>query len=571
MVGEDDDYDCVAPGVAVSADGTAFVVWSVLDPDGMDDEVVYVTVSDTGQSEQTLLHAPNTGMDRVPFVSAGSDGVPWVIWERYGDGYEQVVSHWDGVTWTPPETVFSQGGRYDWYSIYAASSNDVWVARDARTPGRSDRDVFVRHWDGYSWGEVEQIGFPDDDDQSPVVAVDSAGQAHVAWLSRFPPGSPDRVYAAVRDTNGWSAPAVVDTSPGNIVMCDMGLLPDGRPIILWIGNGYTTSTDIEYAVLENWGWHYGGLVNEPDIPGVDDDKKAQLARNRSGDLWAVWDAGLSGTGLRGIQAATWRGNAWSREELVSVPDTTHLTSESAGGVAVSSNGTVWTVWKRMQEEFPWDDDVYMATRAVPTAEGVHGLSAHASGSAVIVAWHVSGTWADSGFHVWRMAGTSAVAGTTPVSIPTDATRITDHPVRGCTDCSFIDSSANTQGTYWYWIGGQREGPVLGPAKVVIHGSGDAETMGIVGVRPNPTSEGVCLDIAWSGDTSASLGIYTSDGRLLRRWPIGGTPSRGYAMQVVFWDGTDSVGRRLPSGIYFAALIEEGRSLSGDVRTIVILR
>ena len=573
LVGEDDDYDCIAPGVAVSTDGTAFVIWSALDPEEMDDEIVYVTVSDTGQSAQMLLHAPNAGMDRIPFVSAGSDGVPWVIWERYGDGYEQVVSHWDGVTWTPPETVFSQGGRYDWYSIYAASRDDVLVARDARAPGRSDRDVFVRHWDGHSWSEVEQIGFQDENDQSPVVALDPGGRAFVAWLSKFPPGRPDRIYAAVRDTDGWSTPAVVDTSPGNIVMCDMELLPDGRPIVLWTGNGYTTSTDIEYATLDEDGWQYGGLVNEPDVPGVDDDKRARLARNGSGDLWAIWHAGLSGTGIRGIQAAKWRGNAWSREELVSVPDTTHLTSESTGGVAVSEEGTVWAVWRRMQDDFPWDQDVYMAIRVAPTAQGVYGLRARASGSAVIVAWHVSGPWSDSGFHVWRLAGTSAVAGSTPGSIPADAIRITEHPVSGCSDCSFIDSSANTPGTYWYWIGGQRrEGPVLGPAKAVIDGSGDSETVGITGVRPNPTSEGVCLDITWSGDTSASLRIYTLDGKLLRRWPIGGTASSsGHATQVVFWDGTDSAGRRLPSGIYFAALVEEGRSLSGSVGTIVILR
>ncbi|MFH1864918.1 MAG: hypothetical protein ABIK85_03465 [Candidatus Eisenbacteria bacterium] len=571
LVGEDDDYDCVAPGVALSADGTAFAIWSVLDPEEMDDEIVYVTISDTGQSEQMLLHAPNTGMDRVPFVSAGSDGVPWVIWERYGDGYEQVVSRWDGAAWTPPETVFSQGGRYDWYSIYAASSDDVLVTRDARAPGRSDRDVFVRHWDGHSWSEVEQIGFQDENDQDSVVALDPGGRAFVAWVSDFPPGEPPRIYAAVRDTDGWSTPAVVDTSPGNISMGDMELLPDGRPIVVWTGNGYTTSTDIEYAVLEDWGWDYGGLVNEPDVPGVDDDKKARLARSGSGDLWAIWDAGLSGTGIRGVHASRWRGNAWSREELVSVADATHLTTDDTGGVAVSEDGTVWAVWKRMQEEFPWDDDVYMAIREVPTAEGVYGLSAQASGSAVIVAWHVSGAWADSGFHVWRVAGTSAVAGTTPGSIPADATRITEHPVGGCSDCSFIDSSANTQGTYWYWIGGQREGPVLGPAKAVIHGGGDSETAGITGVRPNPTSEGVYLDISLSGDTRASLGIYTSDGRLLRRWPIGGTASSVHATQVIFWDGTDSAGRRLPSGIYFAALVEEGRSLSGSVRTIVILR
>ena len=569
LVGEDDDYNCEAPGVAVAADGTVLIVWSATDPEELDSEILYVSVSDTGQSQQMLVHEPNTGMDRIAFLSTGPAGVPWLVWERYGDGYEQVVSHWDGTSWAVPETVFSQGGRYDWYSIHAAGSGNVWVARDSRSEA-GDRDVVVRNSNGGEWGAVEQMGIPGEDDEDPIVVVDADGRVVVAWLTHYWDSRPNRIHAVVGGVGGWSAPAVVDSSRGNIGMCDADLLPDGRPIVTWVGNGYTTASDIKYSVLEGETWSPADLVNEPDVEGVDTDLRARISRASSGELWAVWNASVVGANVRAIKAAKWLHDGWTREELVSAPDTAHLSIEGQTNVAVGEDGTVWAVWQRKQLSFPWDTDVYGAVRHVPDPEGIWALSAHTLYDTAVVSWRVSGVWKDGGFHVWRLTTTSLPEWNGPYEVPPGAVRLTDSPVSGCSSCAFTDITVEPENTYLYWIQGERGTPTLGPAALSVLSSG-ALAEGIIGVRPNPTSAGASFDIAWSRSGQAELAIFTIGGRLVRQWPIARGVGARRAQQIIYWDGTDSSGRRLPSGIYFAALVEEGRSLSGSVRTIVILR
>lgn len=172
LVGPDDRPDSIFPNVEVSPEGTVWIVWSSEDPAEEDTEVSYVTVTDFVQSPAQRIHENNQAMDRCPLMSMGSDGVPWVVWERYGHGYEQVVSHWTGESWSPPETVLIWGSRWDEYTIHASSSDDVWVARSSVVAGRDDRDIFLRHWDGTSWGEIEQVGLSGEDDRHPELVTD---------------------------------------------------------------------------------------------------------------------------------------------------------------------------------------------------------------------------------------------------------------------------------------------------------------------------------------------------------------------------------------------------------------
>ena len=566
LIGEDDNYDSVTPGVAVVGD-TAIVVWTAFDAVELDGDIVLVEIAADQQSEQRLLHEPNAGMDRISFVSTGSDGVPWVIWERYGDGYEQVVSHRDGTEWTPPETVFSQGGRYDWYGIYAVDSGNVWVARSSRAPEATDRDIFVRHWDGHLWSDVTQMGFPGDNDRSPAVTADAGGSAWVTWISTFPDEAKHRVYASAYELGEWSAPAVVDSSPGNIVMCDMELLPDGRPLAAWSGNGYTSSTDIEYAILGESGWEYGGLINEVDIPGIDTDASARISRNGSGDLWAVWCARDITGPLSEIKAARWNGRGWSSEELVSAPDTAHLSYEGPPEVAVADDGTVWVAWMRMDDAPPWDDDIWASFRYPDTAVDVWGLSCTVRSGEVILEWYVADGYAHTGFHVWRAAESGAAGG----GIPADAVRVNQEAIRHCTSCSFTDSSVCVGETYSYWVEQEYGEVLLGPVEVVVSASESGTPRGIRAVRPNPAQDGVRFEVEWTLGKQAGLAVYTAGGRLIRTWDLDASPGESPGTGVVRWDGTDSSGRKLPSGVYFAVLREDGRVVDGGSKTVVILR
>ena len=571
LVGVDDDWDAISASVGVVADGTVLIVWSGVDAEQWDGEVFYVTIKDGIQSEQALVHEPNTGMDRIPFMSVGGDGIPWIVWERYGDGYEQVVSHLTGNSWSVPETVMAQGGRYDSYNIYSASSSDVWVARSSRPAGRDDREIFLRHWDGVAWGESEQIGIENRDDVYPVMVRGSDSRLWLAWLCDLAIPGRNVVYAAYRDSTGWSEPGRVDTTAGNIHVSDIDLCPDGRPIVVWQGNGYTTSTDIEYAVREEWGWEFGGLVNEPDDIWEDTDLCARLSRGPAGQLWVVWTSGFFGVQSGVATAARWTGEGWTGEELASAPDTSQLSVDNRPDVAVAGDGIVWSVWERQDDAPPWDTDVYVSYRDMATPVDFWGFAAEVLGGAVRLVWHTAGAYGDLGFDVWRLTHGEEVE-EQPAGIPEEAERLTDVPVGDCAECEYVDRTVEAAQEYWYWLRTQDGSMTFGPVVAAVPAEEPVATEPIVLVHPNPTSEGAYLAVHGSEVGPAAIKIYNVGGRLVRTIPVrpAGDGSAG-AVATAYWDGRDFSGMRMPGGVYYAVLEVDGRMVGSARGTVVVLR
>ncbi|MFH1866242.1 MAG: FlgD immunoglobulin-like domain containing protein [Candidatus Eisenbacteria bacterium] len=567
LVGIDDDMDSICASVGISADGSVVVVWSAIDSVQYDSEIMYVTIRDGVQSEQAMVHSPNAEMDRIPFMSVGDDGVPWIVWERYGNGYEQVVSHFTGAGWSSPEIALDQGGRYDWYNIYAANSSDVWVARSSRPPGVDDREIELRRWDGNTWGDVERVGVSGKDDVSPVMVRGSDSRLWLAWVCNLAIPGRNVVYAACCDSTGWSTPVRVDTTAGNGVVCDMDLCPDGRPVVVWVGNGYTTSTDLEYAVLQDSGWAYGGLVNEPDDIWNDRDASARLSRRSYGSLWVTWKSGIQGTQDAAITAARWTGEGWSEEELVSVPDTSQLAADKRPDCAVAPSEVVWCVWDRSQESSRWDSDIFISSRDVATPVDFWGFEAEVSDGGVHLTWNVAGSHADLQFSIWRLTETDETAAHCG-GVPDGAVRLNDLPVGDCGACAYLDTAVSPGERYLYWLQDASSALAFGPVRAILPGASPNSAQVHLDVAPNPASDGIRIVVSGLPEGSARVRIYTAAGKLVRSVRVAPEET---SSGVAYWDGRDSEGRRMPSGVYYAVL-EVGRQAVASGRgTVVILR
>jgi hypothetical protein len=569
MVGPNDSSDSIFPNAEVSPGGTAWIVWSSTDPVQGDSETYCVRIENSVQSDREKIHEDNPFMDRCPVMSMGSDGVPWVVWERYGTalGYEQVVTHWTGNGWAPADTVFTLGDRWDEYTIRAASSSDVWVAKSSRAVGRADRDIFLRHWDGTRWGETVQMGLNDSDDVTPAMTIDDAGRACVAWLCYDADPGRDYVYAAAGGDGGWGEPAAVDTGAGNLGVCDMGVCSDGRPVVVWRSSDHTPTYDLECAFLGEDGWEPGGLVNKPDNVEEDWDGSARLSRGSNGDLWVIWKSSVTGQWPTAITASQWLGSGWGEEELASAPDTLSLMTDQSPDVAVAGDGRVWAVWGRMDAVSPYDMDVYVAYRDVVTAVDVWGLSAETNGDSVRLSWQASPEASRVGFHVWRAEG-AACPGPVGV-IPVVAARLTEAPVRDCVSCSYVDDSTVPPGTYCYWLDSVNGG-AFGPVAASVPSSptfGDAFS-----VSPNPSGDGVIFDVVGAGE-SAEIRIHTASGRLIRVLTLPELPGSQRSREgiAIRWDGTDALGSKVPSGVYYAVLREQGSAAGSRRARVVLLR
>jgi hypothetical protein len=573
MVGPDDDYDSIFPNVEVSPDGIAWVVWSGVDPVQMDEEVYCVRIVDFVQSPPERIHPNNAAMDRCPIMSMGSDGVPWVVWERYNStlGYVQVVSHWTGSAWAPRDTVFTRGTAWDNYTIHASSSDDVWVAKSSRADGRADRDIFLRHWDGVSWGPVERVGFAGTgwEDTDPALTMDSDGRAWLTWM-RFDMTTRlyrNFVYASVWDGEAWSEPALVDTGPSNLVVCDLNATPDGRPLAVWhVGFEDAVGSDLKYATLGEAGWEHGGLVNQPDDPNADDDGGARMSRGPDGDLWVAWTSSVWGATPNAITASRWLGGSWGEEELVSAPDMQSLKNDNSPRVAVAGDGRVWAVWKRQQETSPYDTDIYVAHRDVTTPVDVWELTAEAVGGSVQLTWRASPEVAQAGLHVWRASGDACSGEAT--GIPGAAGRLTGTPVRDCTACTFVDDAVLSGATYCYWLEQPGSDRVFGPVEARTPAAPGTVSFSVL---PNPAGDGVVFHVAGLG-SPGEIRIFTVGGRAVATLPLpeGTWERQRDEVVAVPWNGRDGAGSAAPSGVFYAVLRErESGGALARVRFVLV--
>jgi hypothetical protein len=86
------------------------------------------------------------------------------------------------------------------------------------------------------------------------------------------------------------------------------------------------------------------------------------------------------------------------------------------------------------------------------------------------------------------------------------------------------------------------------------------------VRPNPFTTSTSISFSIAEPTSVSLEIYDVRGRTVRR--LAHSEVREAGAHAVDWDGRDGAGRSVPSGIYFAKLEADGRTIT---RKVTVLR
>jgi hypothetical protein len=82
--------------------------------------------------------------------------------------------------------------------------------------------------------------------------------------------------------------------------------------------------------------------------------------------------------------------------------------------------------------------------------------------------------------------------------------------------------------------------------------------------PVPSSDGVCLELSWTGHDMPAVEVYDASGRMVRTLIVGG--SQGNAPLV--WDGRNADGCAAPAGIYFARATLGNREV---VQRVVLLR
>ena len=333
--------------LAVDPSGDAIAVWERVDTDG--NRVVQAAARDGWTfGGRVDLSLPGRNAD-APAVAIDQAGGAVVVWQRFSE-----FGHWvvQGAARGADGTISSLGNLSDTSSDDEAPQVAVDPAGDAVAVWEQDDhqrntvsiQAAARSADGHfvSLGELSAPGQSgEQDDESPEVALDRAGDAFAVW-EHFD-GTNFVVQSAVRPAGAAKFSAPVDaslpqpTGHEDAVGPGIAVDPAGDEIVVWaLGGGSDGRHWAVQAAVRPVGATRFDAPQQLSAAGQNQDP--QTAVDQAGDAIAVWQR-FDGTRAFVDAASRPAGaSAWSTVELADAAD------PSSPQVALDAAGDAVAVW-----------------------------------------------------------------------------------------------------------------------------------------------------------------------------------------------------------------------------------
>ncbi len=162
---------------------------------------------------------------------------------------------------------------------------------------------------------------------------------------------------------------------------------------------------------------------------------------------------------------------------------------------------------------------------------------------ITIAWRTESETNCAGFHVWRSESETGIyTCITTDLIPGQGNQSIAH------DYTFIDKFVQNGIVYWYKIeeiSTAGENHLFGPISVMGI-SPIPDTFNLSQNYPNPFNPETAFTYQVPEDCDVSITIYTILGQEIKTWNYKNQKTGYYEVE---WDGSDYMGRKVPSGIY----------------------
>lgn len=295
------------------------------------------------------------------------EGKPWAAWEERGQSEidsETYLAFWDGWGWSMPQlVVFASGGHAP--VIAFDGSGGSWLVWN------EDGGLFYSRRDGDAWSPKKEIdASPSTRNRSPSLAADPQGVLWLAW-SGFD-GTDEEIFFSRWGEGGWEKAQRVNRDDASPDLYDgsprLAIGGDGRPWLVWVGNGEGLDDEIFHARWEGDGWSEEGLVSADDSSS---DLMPTLAIDGRGRPWVAWSGEYDGKS--GVLYSRWEGEGWSPERLVDMPFSLLGGGEPALAMGPSGEpGLAWTAYDRQGSYIAysrWEGDDWGRPQEI-TGEGL---------------------------------------------------------------------------------------------------------------------------------------------------------------------------------------------------------
>jgi hypothetical protein len=189
------------------------------------------------------------------------------------------------------------------------------------------------------------------------------------------------------------------------------------------------------------------------------------------------------------------------------------------------------------------------------------FTADAKNSEVTLKWRAEGEINNLGFDVYRSGSPDGnFVKVSPVYIKGAGTDSNPH------NYQFVDENVVVGKTYYYYLetisfSGEREGSHI--IKVIIDASGKAKvtdlmkpvTSALLQNFPNPFNPETWIPFRLAQDADVTIRIFDIRGQEVRTIYLGQIPAGYYGTKgkAAFWDGRDSYGQEVSSGMYFYSI------------------
>lgn len=252
-----------------------------------------------GASAKVISPAPGYGVD----VEMNSLGTAVAVWQ---DGSQGGIwsSRFENGTWGTRVQISSPPATNARVAVNSSGEAvAVWELPYQVPTAGLERTVWASHYRGGAWTAPTQISAPHTDGDGlsafvPVVGLDDAGNATVAWLQDEATAIARNAWTARYSGNAWNAPTRLSDGIHNVHEIETAMSSAGEATVVWRQDTYTYaeySTSGGYTVANMWAARYSGstwsapsLIGDPSLAGFDGCEGIRMAMNASGEVVAAW-------------------------------------------------------------------------------------------------------------------------------------------------------------------------------------------------------------------------------------------------------------------------------------------
>ncbi len=249
------------------------------------------------QASNPVLHLGGSVIvDRVPaaqmlstseyqndFASmlSGSNGEVWAAWVAYRNkGNEVFVRRFDGKSWGAAQRVTERPSDIFLAKMGRDRNGNPWVVWSAQV--NDNWDLYARRWNGKSWSAVERLTENPQPDIFHNLATDANGNLWLVWQG-FRNGKSD-IFARRYDGSNWSPAERVSLSPANDWEPAIAADGAGRVYVAW--DTYDKG-NYDIVMRSFAGGKWSDPVAVADSPKFE--AHVSLACDRQNRLWAAWN------------------------------------------------------------------------------------------------------------------------------------------------------------------------------------------------------------------------------------------------------------------------------------------